>query len=330
MDYTLSASHYQKEKWPIIWPDTNTITVPQKENTKVSVTLIAPDNLQTGVYQGFLNFESENHTVNVPVSYVIKQEINQKDSAVLVSGKQSDNVIFGNGYIKGAFDMVNRYMAGDWRQYYFDIKDETIDSASLELSWINSDTNLAVFVMDPRGKIIQTNMPSGVFGHFLGWPSLDWLGNSIFSQGGGFFPVKNKNETSTVLFVPINQTGTYSLLTHSTLFGGNSTTEPISITGKFTKLSSQEVLSQTDLTITESIVNSNQTRPDSLSITENKSEAKFEPKLESKSSIEFESDLVETQEESPNNFELGILLGVGIGIAIGIIFIFILRQKSAS
>ena len=326
MDYTLSASHYQKEKWPIIWPDTNTITVPQKETAKVSVTLVAPDNLQTGVYQGFLNFESENHTVNVPVSYVIKQEINQKDSAVLVSGKQSDNVIFGNGYIKGAFDMVNRYMAGDWRQYYFDIKDETIDSASLELSWINSDTNLAVFVVDPRGKIIQTNMPSGVFGHFLGWPSLDWLGNSIFSQGGGFFPVKNKNETSTVLFVPINQTGTYSLLTHSTLFGGNSTTEPISITGKFTKLSSQEVLSQTDLTITESIINSNETRPDSLSITENKSESKFEPKP----SLEFESDVVETQEVSSNNFELGILLGVGIGIAIGIIFIFIIRQKSTS
>ena len=32
--------------------------------------------------------------------------------------------------------------------------------------------------MDPSGKIIQTNVPSGVFGHFLGWPSLDWLGNS--------------------------------------------------------------------------------------------------------------------------------------------------------
>ena len=37
-----------------------------------------------------------------------------------------------------------------------------------------------------------------MFGHFLGWSSLDWLGNSIFSQGGGFFPVKNKDDTSTV------------------------------------------------------------------------------------------------------------------------------------
>ena len=68
---------------------------------------------------------------------------------------------------------------------------------------------------------------------FLDGPSLDWLGNSVFSQGGGFYPVKNKDDTSTVLYVPINQTGTYSIMTHSTLFGGNSTTESISLVGKF-------------------------------------------------------------------------------------------------
>ena len=113
--------------------------------------------------------------------------------------------------------MTNRYMAGDWRQYYFDVQNEFVNSAAIELSWTSDDTNLAVFVMDPLGQIIQTNVPSGVFGHFLGWPSLDWLGNTPFSQGGGFFPVKNKDNTSTVLYVPINQTGTYTLMTHSTL-----------------------------------------------------------------------------------------------------------------
>ena len=25
---------------------------------------------------------------------------------------------FGNEYVKGAFDMTNRYMAGDWRQLF--------------------------------------------------------------------------------------------------------------------------------------------------------------------------------------------------------------------
>ena len=93
--------------------------------------------------------------------------------------------------------------------------------------------------MNPQGEIIQTNMPSGIFGHFLGWASLDWLGSSGFSQGGGFFPVKNKDNTSTVIYVPINQTGTYSILAHSTLFGGNSTTEPITLAAKFSTISAE-------------------------------------------------------------------------------------------
>ncbi len=84
-----------------------------------------------------------------------------------------------------------------------------------------------------NGKIIQTNFPSGVFGEFLGWPTTDWLGTSSFSQGGTFYPVKNKDDTSTVLYAPINQTGTYTLLVHSTLFEGKLPTEPISLAAKF-------------------------------------------------------------------------------------------------
>ena len=205
MDYTLSASYYEKEKWPLLWPESETISVPPKNSSTLDVTLVAPDNLQTGVYQGFLTFESDDHIVNAPTSFVIKQPVMQNDSTILMEGLQSDDVMYGNGYTKGAFDMANRYMAGDWRQYYFDIQNEFINSAFVELSWVSDDTNLSVFVMDPSGEIVQTNVPSGVFGHFLGWASLDWLGNSAFSQGGGFFPVKNKDDTSTLLYVPINQ-----------------------------------------------------------------------------------------------------------------------------
>jgi hypothetical protein len=39
-----------------------------------------------------------------------------------------------------------------------------------------------------------------------------------------------------VLFAPINQTGTYSLLVHSTLFDGKDTTEPITLAAKFTTI----------------------------------------------------------------------------------------------
>ena len=51
---------------------------------------------------------------------------------IILEGKQSDDVLYGNGYTKGAFDMVNRYMAGDWRQFYFDIQNELINSAAID------------------------------------------------------------------------------------------------------------------------------------------------------------------------------------------------------
>ena len=35
------------------------------------------------------------------------------------------------------------------------------------------------------------------------------------------------------MFAPINQTGTYTLLLHSTLFNGESITEPFSLAAKF-------------------------------------------------------------------------------------------------
>ncbi len=306
MDYTLSASYYQKEKWSVLWPESQTITVPPKDVATVDVTLVVPTGLQTGVYQGFLTFEGEKHSVNTPVSFVIKQLVDQNDSTVVIHGKQSDDVLYGNGYIKGAFDMANRYMAGDWRQYYFSIQDESISSASIELSWMADDTNLSVFVMDPSGQIVQTNVPSGVFGHFLDWPSLDWLGNSIFSQGGGFFPVKNKDDTSTVLYVPINQTGTYALLIHSTLFGGNSTTEPITLAAKFTNISSQVEQTETEFEPNDPIL-----KDDSDTI----SKTKILP-----------DDSVQT-DNSGLSFNLGVTLGLITGAAIGVVIIFIVRLK---
>ena len=208
--------------------------------------------------------------------------------------------------------MVNRYMAGDWRQYYFDIKDDSINSAAIELSWKNDDTNLSVFVMDPKGRIVQTNMPSGVFGHFLGWPSLDWLGTSLFSQGGGFFPVKNKDDTSTVLYLPINQTGTYTLLAHSTLFGGNSTTEPIVLAAKFSNISSKIQPIQDNSNKTEIISNP----------IENVTTSELSNEI-----IHNDSQITSQNDTNDLSFNIGLIVGIGVGIAIGIVMFLVLRQK---
>jgi len=148
-----------------------------------------------------------------------------------------------------------------------------------------------------------------VFGHFLGWPSLDWLGNSIFSQGGGFFPVKNKDDTSTVLYVPINQTGTYTLLTHSTLFGGNSTTEPITLTVHFTNISSQIEQVETEFESNNSILEN-----DYNTISKTKP-------------LSDDSVPIDNSDNYDSPFSLGIVLGLIIGVAIAVVIIFIIRLK---
>ena len=148
-----------------------------------------------------------------------------------------------------------------------------------------------------------------MFGHFLGWPSLDWLGNSIFSQGGGFFPVKNKDDTSTVLYVPINQTGTYTLLTHSTLFGGNSTTEPITLAVKFTNISPQVEQVETEFESIDSI-----SENDYNTISKTKT-------------LPDDSVQINNFDDSDSPFSLGIVIGLIIGATISVVFIFIIRLK---
>jgi len=317
MEYTLSASYYKNDTWSVLWPDSKIINVSPKTSSTVDVTLIVPDDFQTGVYQGFLNFQTDDHSVNAPVSFVVKEPITKKDSTIFVKGKLTDDVLYGNGFSKGAFDMSNRYMAGDWRQYYFDIQNESVNTAVIELSWESDDTNFGVFVMDPSGKIIQTNVPSGVFGHFLGWPSLDWLGNSLFSQGGGFYPVKNKDDTSTVLYVPINQTGTHTLLAHSTLFGGNSTTETITLAAKFTNISDDLIVHFENNSQLTSII----TDPEYSEIISKPSNQTL--------LISNNDTLIPSDNRSDFGFDVGLLLGITIGVAIGISIIFIIRQKNS-
>ena len=235
MDYSLSISYYQDDLWNNVAVNNPEVTILDNDFTDVVATLSVPPDSQSGVYQGFLKFEGKYHTIKSPVSYGVLEKVEKDAKQTIIPGSSGDT-LYGNGYVKGAFDMTSRYMAGDWRQYYFDIQDKTINSATIDFEWENDYTNFTAFMIDPEGKIIQTNFPSGVFGEFLGWPTGDWLGTSSFSGGGTFYPLKNKDNTSTVLFAPINQTGTYTLLVHSTLFDGTSIVEPISVAAKFTTI----------------------------------------------------------------------------------------------
>jgi hypothetical protein len=253
LDYTLTANYFKKTNWNEIWVDSKYIQVMPHSSRTVVATLVVPPDKNPGVYQGFITFKSNSHTVNAPVSYVVLKKVQPKDLPTVIPGS-SGNTLFGNGYVSGGFDMSNRYNAGDWREYFFDIKDKTINSVTMIISWKQPDTNLSVFLIDPQGRIIQTNEPAGILGQLQGWPTGDWLGPSTpFSEGGGFYPVKNKDATSTVLYGSINQTGVYSVLIHTTLFGGRSVTEPTTLYAKFSTILPEEIGPQINLDIPQFI-----------------------------------------------------------------------------
>ena len=148
MDFTLTSNFYKKDNWDLIWLDNTRIQVPPKNSSEITATLVVPTNYQSGVYQGFLTFEGDKHTANVPISFAVKQLVDKKDRTVLITSSEEEDIIYRNGFVKGAFDMVNRYMAGDWRQYYFEIADESINAGSIDISWTNDDTNISAFVFD--------------------------------------------------------------------------------------------------------------------------------------------------------------------------------------
>ncbi len=255
IDYDISASYYARDGWDAVWTEADTLVVPPEDAARVDVTLVVPGNIDPGIHQGFVTFEGADHTVLAPVSFVVELPINGADSEAVfgrpsaAATAESDGydatpsggeavapgVLYANDYVRGSFDMLNRYMAGDWRYYHFGVNNASIAAASVDLSWQSGRTSLSAFAIDPAGRIIATNVPSGVFGHFMGWPSVDWLGSTPFSEGGGFYPISGDpgKGTSTFMTIPINGTGTYTVMVHATLFGGESTTEPVGVSIQF-------------------------------------------------------------------------------------------------
>lgn len=245
MNYTLTVEFYDRQPNPAI-------TLEEAEGGKVSLELgpgdkkeiratidVAEETLP-GIYYGSMLIDPEDSEAKVmPISYVVTSRPVPKDVPVVAVPSAADEQHLGlrpNGYVGGLFDMTSRYSAGDWRSYYFAVDDDTITSMSLKVSWPHNSTSINAMAFGPDGQMVASSVPSGVFETFSGWPSNDWLGTTSFSEGGAFYFSQNAGENATVLNVPVNGTGVYSVLLHNTVFHGNSLYEPLQVEAKFSTI----------------------------------------------------------------------------------------------
>jgi subtilase family protein/Big-like domain-containing protein len=245
MNYTLTVEFYDRQPNPAItlngaeYGKVRLSLGPESEE-KITTTIDVAEETLPGIYYGSLLIEPEDHNATVmPISYVVTSRPVPKDVPVVavpdMSGKQ-DLGLRPNGYVGGLFDMTSRYSAGDWRSYYFAVEDGTITAMTLKVSWPHNSTSINAMAFGPDGRMLASSVPSGVFETFAGWPSNDWLGTTSFSEGGAFYFSQNAGENSTVMHIPVNGTGVYSVLLHNTVFHGNSLYEPLQVEAKFSTI----------------------------------------------------------------------------------------------
>ncbi len=228
LDYTLTASYYDRDTWDAIWLDTHTVIVPAQSEVTLRASLSVPYGMGSGVYQGFMTFQSDSHTVNLPVSYAVTGSAGEYQ---MLNDGVGSHSLYSSDTVRGSFDMGGLFSSGDWRLYYVNVPDD-VSSGVIDVTWSSNDTSVAVFVADPEGSLIQSNVEPGVFREFAAWPSSNWLGVGAIGQGG-FFPIKTWNDTTTSLLVNTEEPGTYTIMLHATLHGGESVYEPIQVWTRF-------------------------------------------------------------------------------------------------
>jgi hypothetical protein len=249
MNYTLTIEFYKRQpNQSIILQDRSSRGfslsehLPAGGQAQVNASILTTNETLPGIYYGSIVMSEKQgrQSTVFPVSYIVTTRPVPKDIPVVVTPQGSvpeDKLIMRpNGYVGGMFDMSSTYLAGDWRSYYFTVGDHSINSMSLSISWPHNSTSINAMVFAPDGSLVASSVPAGVFEKFAGWASNDWLGNTVFSQGGGFFFSQNSNGNATTLYAPINQTGVYSVLLHNTLFDGESLYEPVTLTAKFSTI----------------------------------------------------------------------------------------------
>jgi hypothetical protein len=234
--FSITVYYLQKVQWQGISFGASTLQVSAKGNATFTAKITVPGNASAGTYQGFIDLRGSNgQLTQIPVSYVVPLAVAQKGVPFSFGGNSAgDGVLYDNGAVFGASDFSWRYESGNWRAYQLKVTDPSVNQGTVKVDWNSSMTSINLLVMDPQGRIIGSSVPPGLYKSitrdFVSFPiplpqaspSNDYLGYSYYGPGwgGGFVPSQNDGPSSSILQFPVNETGTYTIVVHNTLYSG--------------------------------------------------------------------------------------------------------------
>ena len=231
--FNIYVFYYKKVSWSWVSFDRTAVQVGPASSAPFQATVSVPVNASAGVYEDFITLSGSNgQRTQVPVSLVVPLDPSKK-GVPFVFGPSADGVMYDNGAVYGASDFSWRYESGNWRTYKLVVSDKGVNQGTVKVDWTNPSTSINLLIMDPEGKIIASSVPPGLFKsitrEFIQLiplapsPSNDYLQTSGLSNlgwSGGFVPSQNNGPSSSILQFPINETGTYTIVVHNTVYSG--------------------------------------------------------------------------------------------------------------
>ena len=190
--FELAVRYYRRSSW-------NWITNLNINGQTLTATLQVPNSTSPGVYAGFIIVKDGGWESVVPVSVMVP---------ILAAGNYQETALgppYDNYAVYGAFDWSWRYEAGDWRTYALIIP-EGVQKVSINVSWLDSRTDIQVHLTDPLGYLLASSE----------YPKTSYLGSGKFSWS------TSTNGPREILFADGITPGLYLIVLHNTLFGASS------------------------------------------------------------------------------------------------------------
>lgn len=206
------------------------ITIPSKSQVALTGLISADVNKPPSTYQSYILIDTGSKTYYVPVTYTVFREISEEYPVVL---NELDDLSssYTTSHIRGHNDWSWRYEAGDWRVFYVMVSDSNIIALEVNVTWTYENTSLVAYVLGPDGQFAGAYLGQSVSWHrnlvdgIFMWHATGGLGGA---RSTIIFPTTRYRQYSYPTSRP--NTGIYTILVRTILFGGDEPLERFYVT----------------------------------------------------------------------------------------------------